>query len=168
MPCHPLVRQLRFARSEFVRCLDGVPAGDAVRRFEPMNCISWIVGHLANQEHGYWVMAGQDKIIAPGLNDLVGYGQPASTPPLDEMWNTWHAVTRAADDFLDSLTTGKLQGHLEWEGQPLRESIGTMILRNTYHYWYHLGEAHAIRQMLGHQDLPQFVGDMSAAVYRPE
>jgi hypothetical protein len=36
-----------------------------------------------------------------------------------------------------------------------------------YHYWYHLGEAHAIRQMLGHQDLPQFVGDMSAAVYRP-
>ena len=31
-----------------------------------------------------------------------------------------------------------------------------------------LCEAHAIRQMLGHGDLPQFVGDMSAAVYRPE
>jgi hypothetical protein len=37
-----------------------------------------------------------------------------------------------------------------------------------YHYWFHLGEAHAIRQMLGHPDLPQFVGDMSRAVYRPE
>jgi hypothetical protein len=30
------------------------------------------------------------------------------------------------------------------------------------------GEAHAIRQMLGHTDLPQFVGDMSEALYRPE
>ena len=43
-----------------------------------------------------------------------------------------------------------------------------MLQRNFYHYWFHIGEAHAIRQMLGHQDLPQFVGDMSSAVYRPE
>ena len=43
-----------------------------------------------------------------------------------------------------------------------------MIYRNTYHYWHHLGEAHAIRQMLGHQNLPEFVGDMSQALYRPE
>jgi hypothetical protein len=66
------------------------------------------------------------------------------------------------------LTTERLLTHLEWKGEPLRESIGTMLRRNTYHYWYHLGEAHAIRQMLGHGDLPQFVGDMSEAVYRPE
>ncbi len=38
-----------------------------------------------------------------------------------------------------------------------------------YHYWYHLGEAHAIRQMLGHTGLPQFVGDMGIkAPYHPE
>jgi hypothetical protein len=37
-----------------------------------------------------------------------------------------------------------------------------------YHHWYHTGEAHAIRQLLGHPDLPQFVGDMSEALYRPE
>ncbi len=37
-----------------------------------------------------------------------------------------------------------------------------------YHYWFHLGEAHAVRQMLGHKDLPQFVGDMSQAHYRSE
>jgi hypothetical protein len=167
MPGHPLVTQLRFARSEFQRGLYGVSAEDALRRFEPMNCISWIIGHLANQEQFYWVMAAQGRIVAPGLNDRVGTGKPASTPLLDEMWQTWHAVTQAADAFLDTLTTEKLQNHMEWQGKPLQESIGTMILRNTYHYWYHLGEAHAIRQMLGHRDLPQFVGDMSAAVYRP-
>jgi hypothetical protein len=168
MHCHSLVTQLRFARSEFLRCLDGVSAEDAIRRLEPMNCISWIVGHLANQEHAYWVLWGQGKNLAPELYALVGYGQPASTPPLAGMWETWHTVTRAADEFLDTLTAEKLQTYLEWKGKPVQESIGTLILRNTYHYWYHLGEAHAIRQMLGHRDLPQFVGDMSQALYHPE
>ena len=50
----------------------------------------------------------------------------------------------------------------------VRESIGAILRRNTYHYWYNLGEAHAIRQMPGHTDLPQFVGDMSEALYRRE
>ena len=168
MPRHPLVAQLQFTRSEFSRCLDGVSAEDAVRRLEPMNCISWIIGHLANQEHFFWVMAAQARILAPGLNDRVGTGMPASTPPLDEMWQTWHTVTQAADQFLDTLTTEGLQIYLEWEGKPLRESTGTLVLRNIYHYWHHLGEAHAICQILGHGELPQFVGDMSMATYRPE
>jgi hypothetical protein len=168
MFCHPLVTQLRFARSEFLRCLDGVSAEDALHRFEPMNCISWIVGHLANQEHFLWVMAAQGKFLAPGLYHLVGTGQPASTPPLDEMWVTWRTVTQAADQFLDTLTTDTLQTHLAYKGKPLPESIGTLLFRNTYHYWFHTGETHAIRQMLGHGELPQFVGDMSEALYRPE
>ena len=39
---------------------------------------------------------------------------------------------------------------------------------NQWHYWFHLGEAHAVRQMLGHQDLPQFVGGLEGGFYRPE
>ena len=54
---HPLTVQLRFARSEFIRCFEGVPPADACRRVEPMNCLSWTVGHLASQEN-----------IAPGLS----------------------------------------------------------------------------------------------------
>ena len=168
MDVHPLVTQLRFARSEFRRCLEGVSAGDGIRRLEPMNCISWIVGHLTSQEQFYWVIAAQGRVLAPGLHELVGYGRPASTPPLDEMWATWRTVTEAADQFLDTLTADQLQTHLEVEGKAWRESIGTMLYRNTYHYWFHTGEAHAIRQILGHGELPQFVGNMSAALYRPE
>ena len=48
--------------------------------------------------------------------------------------------------------------HIEWKGKPYPENVGTMLLRNLYHYWYHLGEAQSIRQMLGHRELPQFVG----------
>ncbi|MBN1978788.1 MAG: DinB family protein [Anaerolineae bacterium] len=165
---HLLVDQLRFARSEFVRCLEGVSEEDALRRLEPMNCISWIVGHLANQEHRYWVILGQGQDLAPGLNDLVGYGKPSSTPSLGEMWDTWRTVTVAADIYLDTLTPELMLAHFEREGKPVAESVGTMLMRNLYHYWFHTGEGHAIRQMLGHPDLPQFVGDMAQAPYRPE
>jgi hypothetical protein len=159
---------LRFTRSEFVRCLEGVSAEDGVRRLEPMNCISWIIGHLASQENFYWVWWAQGQNSAPDLYKLVGYGQPPSTPPLNEMWDVWRTVTTAADRFLDTLTPEVLPTHFEREGKSSPESIGTMLWRNVYHYWFHLGEAHAIRQMLGHADLPQFVGDMSEALYRPE
>ena len=54
-------------------------------------------------------------------------------------------------------------------GKPHRESVGTLVRRMTYHYWYHLGESQAIRQMLGHTDLPGFVGAIGAeAPYIPE
>ncbi len=33
------------------------------------------------------------------------------------------------------------------------------------HCWFYTGEAHAIRQKLGHGVLPQSVGDMTAATY---
>ena len=164
MDPHPLVTQLRFARSEFLRCLDGVSAEDAIQRFEPMNCISWTVGHLAAQEHYLWVEMAQGQNLAPEL-ELVGYGQPASTPPLDEMWAVWHTVTSAADGFLDTVTEDGLSTHLDRDGRPMREDVGKSLLRNMWHYWFHLGEAHAIRQMLGHRDLPQFVGNMSPVLY---
>jgi hypothetical protein len=161
MEVHPLVTQLRFARGEFVRCLEGVSAADAVRRLEPMNCLSWIVGHMAAQEHFLWVMAAQGDNLAPDLHTLVGTGRPPSTPPWDETWDTWHTVTRAADEYLNTLAPETLHTRLAWRGKPWRESVGTVLLRNIFHYWFHTGEAHAVRQMLGHEDLPQFVGDIS-------
>jgi hypothetical protein len=153
-----LVTQLRFARREFVRGLEGVSEEDGVHRLEPMNCISWMVGHLANQEHRYWVMLGQGQNVAPGLNVLVGTGKPASTPPLAEMWAIWHTVTAAADAFLDTITPELAVTHFERNGQPVAENIGTLLMRNLFHYWFHLGEAYAIREQLGHQNLPDFVG----------
>ena len=165
---HPLVSQLRFARREFARGLEGVSEADGVRRPMPMNSIGWMVGHLANQEHHYWVMWAQQRDVAPGLRDQVGYGQPASTPPLGEMWAVWRTVTAAADADLDRLTPELLLTHLRRDGAPVAESVGTLLMRNIYHYWFHAGEAAGVRQMLGHTKLPDFVGDMSEVPYRPE
>jgi uncharacterized damage-inducible protein DinB len=168
MPVHPLVTQLRFARSEFRRCFVGVQEAEARQRLLPMNCLSWIVGHLANQEQRYWLIFAQGQTLYPNLYDLVGFGKPASTPPWNEMWSTWQGITQAADLFLDTLTPQTLTNYLKRDGKPVPENTGTLLMRNIYHYFYHIGEASAIRQMLGHKNLPDFVGDMDEAQYHPE
>jgi len=165
---HPLVEQLRFARTEFQRNLIGLSPEDAVVRLMPSNCISWIVGHLAVQEQAYWVWWPTGKIVVPDLFDQCGWGRPASTPPLEAMWSAWEQVTAAADPFLDSLAIETLQQCPERDGQTHSESYGTMLHRHIGHYWYHTGEANALRQQLGHSNLPQFVGDQNKAPYRPE
>jgi hypothetical protein len=166
---HPLVDQLRFTRSEFVRALSGVTDEEARRRFLPMNCISWMIGHLAWQEQRYWLTRAAGTVLVPEINELAAYGAPASTPPLAEMWAAWRAITEAGDPFLDTLTTEMLTTFMMGTGQPDAETIGTRLRRTTYHYWYHTGESQAIRQMLGHTNLPEFVGDMNGlGDYRPE
>ena len=168
MSSHPLVIQLHFARSSFAECLEKVPPSDAQKRINSMNCLSWTIGHLANQERRYWVQAAQGKTLLPHLNELVGYGKPASTPELDKMWSAWHLATEAADQYLDTVTSEILEGYFFDGERQYPESIGTMLLRNIYHYWYHTGEAHTILELLGHTELPEYVGNMSLAVYRRE
>ena len=166
---HPLIDQLRFTRREWLRGLEGVPAEDAARHFGPMNCISWTVGHLAWHEQRYWLEHAQGQLLYPELNQTFAYGAPMSTPALETMLDCWRAVTQAADPFLDSLTTQTLQTELLRQGQPVGQSLGSALRRMTYHYWYHIGEIQAIRQMLGHAALPEYVGDIETeAPYRPE
>ena len=98
------------------------------------------------------------------------------------MWQVWQDITAAADTFLDSVTEDQLVVYLEQDTKSVRdalfaygqvnedmlaqeqvksrENIGTRLLRTTYHYFFHTGEAHAVRQQLGHKDLPFFVGGM--------
>ncbi len=127
------------------------------------------MGHLAWHEQRYWLQRAQGVVLFPQLNELFAYGAPMNTPSLTEMLSIWHTVTQAADPYLDSLTSATLQTELRLDGQPIGQSVGSGLRRMTYHYWYHVGEIQAIRQMLGHANLPEYVGDIEQeAPYRPE
>jgi hypothetical protein len=54
-----------------------------------------------------------------------------------------------------------MKAHFLRDGKPMTDDVGTLLLRNIFHYWFHLGKAHSIRQVLGHTSLPQYVGTMS-------
>ncbi len=164
---HPMVLQLRFTRSEFLRGIKGVSDEDARKRILPMNCIAWNVGHLAWQEQRYFLHFGQGQMPRPDVNREFAYGAPASQPALKDVLAAWREITAEADPWLDTLTSARLSRRVTNEGKERR--YGNLLQRVIYHYWYHLGENLAIRQQLGHRRLPQFVGNIDdEAPYRPE
>lgn len=165
MTPHPLVAQLRFTRGEWRRGLKAVTAEEAARRFEPINPIAWMIGHLAWQEQRYFVELAQNRIAVPEVKAF-GYGRPLSVPPLDDAWRWWSAVVAAADRYLDTITGNDLTR--PWKTDRSGETPGTRLHRTTYHYWFHLGESQAVRQLLGHAKLPTFVGGFGKSPYRPE
>ena len=157
---HPLVNQLYFARTEWLRAFDGVSDVDGATRFEPMNSLGWMMGHLAWQENICWNVRARNLNPAPQLHDLVGYGKPVNTPGLSAMVATWHDVTTAATSYLELLTDESLKTHWIRNGKPARESVGTTLQRVIYHYFFHIGEAQAVRQLLNHPNRPEYIGDI--------
>jgi len=166
---HPLVDQLRFTRSEFMRGIRGVNDADARRRVEPMNSIGWNVGHLAWQEQQYFVTWPSGARPYPDIDREFVSGGPPSTPGLERVLEAWRAITAAADPWLDAMTSDELERHVVSGGRELQRRYGDLLQRVIYHYWYHTGENAAIRQALGHVKLPQFVGSIDTkAPYRPD
>lgn len=155
---HPLVEQLRFTRAEFRRGLRGTPEDDGARRLEPMNSISWIVAHMAWHEQRYWLTRALGSTPRAELNEIAANGGPATTPSLEAMLAAWSEVTAAADPWLEALSGPQLLDALPGAGP--RRTIGSALQRVTYHYWFHTGEILAIRQVLGHRRLPEFVGNI--------
>ena len=165
---HSLILQLRFTRSEFARAWKGVGDEDARRCVEPMNSISWIIGHLAWQEQFYFLHYGQGQLPFPQINRDFANVAPSSTPALAEVVSGWQAITEATNDWLDTHTSASLQQHVVSQGKPIAYIYGNLVQRVIYHYWYHTGEGMAIRQLLGHARLPQFVGALDRkAPYLP-
>src|SRR5256886_15561190 len=92
---HPLVTQLRFTRSEWLRGLKAVTAEEAARRFGPINPIAWMIGHLAWQEQLYWLERAQGEAVG-AEGEQVGYGKPPAVPPPDEAWGWGRGGPRGA------------------------------------------------------------------------
>ena len=92
-----------------------------------------------------------------------------STPSLKETLKAWRQITRATDPYLDGLATKDLVRDLQLNGKKSGQTLGSAIRRLTYHYWFHIGEILAIRQMIGGPRLPEYVGAIEKkAPYRPE
>ena len=154
-----IVNQLRFARSEFKKGFSDISEKDGATRMNPVNTIGWTVGHLAWHEQYYWLTRAQGSTPIPELVDLVGFGKPASTPSLGLMIAYWEQITNETDPYLEQLSQNDLTKRLVVKGKELGFNIGTMVSRVIYHYWFHNGEMQAQRQLMGHTDLPDFVGD---------
>lgn len=163
---HPLVQTQQFARSEFERCLSGLIDEEA--RFRPakadgsqMNCISWVICHMAYQEWLFFVSGiggPPNKKLAPFAT-----GGLASEPSIADALAVWREATAKADEWLAKADHEELQ-------QPMQiswpENLGTALMRSIFHYWFHCGEVNAIRQLLGHPEI-MFVGVLNGRLEYP-
>lgn len=151
---HALVQMLYLTRKEFERNLEGLTDEDSRERVEPMNCISWIIGHVACQHRAYFVDWPQGKAVDSRYWPYAT-GAPPSQPPLDEVMILWRDACQASEAWLQAATSESLQGICK---NPLAggENWGTLLARCIFHSWCHLGEISSIRQILGHKP-PQFV-----------
>ena len=151
---HTLVEMYYLTRKEFERNLKGLTDEDARKRIEPMNCISWIIAHVANQNRAFFVDWPAGRETDPRYTPY-GFGSPASQPPLDEAMNLWRDACENANAWLQAATNQSFQ-EKDASTSPERENRGTLLVRNIFHTWCHLGEISSTRQILGHKP-PQFV-----------
>jgi DinB superfamily len=154
---------VQFAVAEFERGLVGLTDDEArVRQVKAdgsqMNAISWIVAHVAWQWLGVRARATGGDRPAEVASFRFGSDDP-TPPPLStaleflEMAKQGLASVDAADN--------ELMAKVGAPGASITaaESVGTYLMRTVLHTWFHAGEVNAIRQMLGHPEIP-FVGPM--------
>ncbi len=156
---HTLVQMQHVTRKEFLRGLRDLTAEDAGKRVEPMNSITWVVGHLAHQEHQehtFFVSWARAADVGPEYFQFAT-GSPPTQPPLDDVMELWRAASEAADGWLHTATADSMrQVPTHPDALNEGENLGTLITRNIFHYWCHIGEISAIRQMLRNRP-PEFV-----------
>ncbi len=154
---HFLITQLQFAKQQWLAGHIGLKPEDAHKRVGQSNSISWMVAHLAAFDQKLW---WEQRGGNPALNDMVkqcSYGQPASIPDFGGSMAVWQTIQDHIDPILLAITAEDL-GKPHAPQRNTYENTGTLILRQTWHYWYHLGEMQSIRQALGHKNLQQYVG----------
>ena len=146
---HTLVHMHYLTRKEFERNLGGLTDEDARKRVEAMYCISWIIAHVAWQHHSFFMNWPQGKAIDDRYKPY-GVGCPASQPPLEEAMALWRETCEGVNAWLQAATEESLRNIMPPPSY-MKESGGTMLVRDIFHTWSHMGEISSIRQMLGHR-----------------
>ena len=132
-----------------------------------MNCLSWNIGHLAWQEQRYFLHFAQGQMPFPEINQILPMALPPARRHWPRCWTPGKSLLPPPTPGWTLTTAECLQQAVIRKGKPTCRIYGNLLQRVIYHYWYHIGENMAIRQMLGHTALPQFVGDIDGqAPYR--
>ena len=157
------IELVRFTQAEFQRGLEGLTDEEAQRRIakasgSKMNAITWIVSHIV----GHWLSVAtyaKDGELPWHLVRFVGPAADPTPPPLDEALKLLRDTKASIDWLTDAdetlLSTTREEHLLSKQGQ---DNIGTALINAVLHTWFHTGEINAIRQMLGHAEIP-FVGE---------
>ena len=153
----------RFAISEFERGLQSVTDEEAVVRTPKpdgtqMNAITWTIGHVATGWLFDYALMTRERMP---MGERLFFGAEADpTPPsLKEMRVMFADAKTRTEEWLPGVNDDLLSSRRGF-GPQSDENLGTQLMRAVLHTWFHTGEINAVRQMLGHAEIP-FVGSMT-------
>ena len=151
---------VRFAISEFQRVLEGLADEEAqICTSKPdgsqMNAVTWTIGHIAmHWLFAYALMTRERMPIGERL--FFGPGDDPTPPSLGDMRTMFADATARTEGWLPDVDDDLLSSKRDF-GPLADETLGTQLMRAVLHTWFHTGEVNAVRQMLGHAEIP-FVG----------
>ena len=122
-----------------------------------MNAISWTIGQIA----GHWLIVtsyASDEEPDPALLRFFGPEADPTPPSLSEAIRLLEEANTSVDWLAsadDTLLSASHEGHVLGH----HGNVGTALMKAVLHTWFHTGEINAVRQMLGHTEIP-FVGEM--------
>lgn len=144
---HALIGQFLLTNDQVKKYYLDLSDDDIKAVFKPINCIGWLIGHMALGNYQFlFKNIGND---IPEDAKLYGNGQPHSTPDRDLIINMWEDsadnlknwIINVSDDDLINNMTGKMKDE--------KVNLGTDLSRMMFHTWNHLGEIASVRQLLG-------------------
>ena len=162
---HP-IQLASFALMHFEYFLDSLTDAEARRRLRKedgteMNAISWIVGHVSWQwtVHALAAAPGPDERLERLLADHQGFGNRGgridpTPPPLAEVRALLRRTREASRWVIDATDADFDREGREGFRHPSGQNQGSLLMRAVLHTWAHGGEINAIRQMMGHSEIP--------------
>jgi hypothetical protein len=144
---HALIGQFLLTNDQVNKYYFDLSDDDIKAVFKPINCIGWLIGHMALGN--YQFLFKNIGNVIPEDAKLYGNGQPHSTPDKNFILNMWEDsadnlkkwIINVSDDDLINNMTGKMKDE--------KVNLGTDLSRMMFHTWNHLGEIASVRQLLG-------------------
>ena len=148
-----IIYQYKITNNQVLNYINDINDSESKTVFEPLNCISWTIGHLARYNNLAFASRSRGVKVPDKFRDFEN-GSPHSQKDLIYVKGLWLETLNATEKFLDSLEEKDLkkvpdnESYIELNKKE-EENLGTFMTRRIFHSWNHLGEIASVRQLLG-------------------
>jgi hypothetical protein len=121
-----------------------------------INCLNWVLGHIANGRDGVLDMVGADRVAEPGeLDRYERESEPIlkdgpGVVPLQRLLEIIAATQEGLEAALGSLTEEELA--VETTEDERTTTLGDRVHFAYFHDTYHTGQTELLRQVAGKDD----------------
>ena len=120
-----IIDQYKITNNQVLNYIDDITDEESKRIFEPLNCISWTLGHLARYNNLTFAARSRGVEIPNEFKDFEN-GAPHSQKDLSYVKGLWIKTLKDTEKFLDGLNENDLVKILDNDSNA-GDNLGTVI-----------------------------------------